>query len=331
MEINSKLKRKTLSLIGKSSLITAVSSIAPQVFSQEKKLTIGYWPIAAGLPFYAAMEKGFFKQAGITVEAVKFASPNQVVDAMVAGRIDGCANGTAITVLALADAQMPGSIKFTCMNFANDKYILDQFIVPINSTVSSISELAGKKVACGPGINNVTLTKAILQGSGVTNAQVIELPITQILPALASGQIDGAYVLEPSAVIGKQQKISKSIGAGVVSKYVLGDNLPWFGGAAALLTKTFKEKSDMVPKYLKAYAAGVEYVRKNGLEANQYLKGYTAIEGELAKEVPISGYVTYDEVRGNDVKALQRLFDVFAERKVFEKQIPALNLLYKPA
>jgi NitT/TauT family transport system substrate-binding protein len=331
MEINSKLKRKTLSLIGKSSLISAVSSIAPQVFSQEKKLTIGYWPIAAGLPFYAAMEKGFFKQAGITVEAVKFASPNQVVDAMVAGRIDGCANGTAITVLALADAQMPGSIKFTCMNFANDKYILDQFIVPINSTVSSISELAGKKVACGPGINNVTLTKAILQGSGVTNAQVIELPITQILPALASGQIDGAYVLEPSAVIGKQQKISKSIGAGVVSKYVLGDNLPWFGGAAALLTKTFKEKSDMVPKYLKAYAAGVDYVRKNGLEANQYLKGYTAIEGELAKEVPISGYVTYDEVRGNDVKALQRLFDVFAERKVFEKPIPALNLLYKPA
>jgi NitT/TauT family transport system substrate-binding protein len=330
MEINSKSRRDLLSLFGKSSLATAIAGGIPEVFAQEKKLTIGYWPIAAGLPFYAAMEKGFFKQAGINVEAVKFASPNQVVDAMVAGRIDGCANGTAITVLALADAQMPGSIKFTCMNFANEKYILDQFIVPINSTVTSISELAGKKVACGPGINNVTLTKAILQGNGITNAQVIELPITQILPALASGQIDGAYVLEPSAVIGKQQKISKSIGAGVVSKYVLGDNLPWFGGAAALLTKTFKEKADMVPKYLKAYAAGVEYVRKNGLEANQYLKGYTAIEGDLAKEVPISGYVTYDEVRGNDVKALQRLFDVFADRKVFEKQIPALNLLYKP-
>ena len=216
------------------------------------------------------------------------------------------------------------------MNFANEKYILDQIIVPINSSITSITELAGKKVSCGPGINNVTLAKAVLQGNGITNAQVIELPITQILPALASGQIDGAYVLEPTAVIGKQQKISKSIGAGVVSKYVLGDNLPWFGGAAALLSKTLKEKADMVPKYLKAYAAGVEYVRKNGLEANQFLKGYTAIEGDLAKEVPISGYVSYDEVRGNDVKALQRLFDVFAERKVFEKQIPALNLLYKP-
>lgn len=330
MKINSTSKRKTLSLIGKTGLITAVSGVAPQVFSQEKKLTIGYWPIAAGLPFFTAMEKGFFKQAGVNVEAVKFASPNQVVDAMVAGRIDGCANGVAITALALADAQMPDSIKFTCMNFANEKYILDQFIVPINSQVSLISELSGKKVACGPGINNVTLAKAILQGNGITNAQVIELPITQILPALASGQIDAAYVLEPTAVIGKQQKISKSIGAGVVSKYVLGDNLPWFGGAAALLSKTFKEKADMVPKFLKGYANGVEYVRKNGLEANQFLKGYTAIDGDLAKEVPISGYVTYDEVRANDVKALQRLFDVFAERKVFEKPIAALSLLYKP-
>ena len=25
------------------------------------KIRIGYWPIAAGLPFYAAVEKGYFK------------------------------------------------------------------------------------------------------------------------------------------------------------------------------------------------------------------------------------------------------------------------------
>ena len=322
-------RRNALVLGLKSSLALAMGSMGLRAKAQEKKLLIGYWPIAAGLPFYAAVERGLFKQAGVNVEAVKFASPNQVVEAMIAGRIDGCANGVAITALALADAQSPGSIKFTCMNYANEKYILDQVIVPINSSIKGISELAGKKVACGPGINNVTLAKAVLAGAGATNAQVIELPIAQILPALVAGQIDGAYVLEPTAVIGKQQKISRSIGAGVVSKYVLGDNLPWIGGAAALNTKTLKEKADLVNGFLKGYAGGVDYVRKEGMAANQYLKGYTAIDGDLAKEVPISGYIQYNEVKAADVKALQRLFDVFTERKVFEKPISALTLIYK--
>jgi NitT/TauT family transport system substrate-binding protein len=188
-------RRDTLVFGLKSSLAIAMGSFGLQTKAAEKKLSIGYWPIAAGLPFFAAVERGLFKQAGVEVEAIKFASPNQVVEAMIAGRIDGCANGVAITALALADAQNPGSIKFTCMNFANEKYILDQVIVPIGSSIKTISELSGKKVACGPGINNVTLAKAVMAGAGAINAQVVELPIAQILPALAAGQIDGAYVL----------------------------------------------------------------------------------------------------------------------------------------
>ena len=37
-------------------------------------IRIGYWPIAAGLPFYAAVEKVYFKAAGLDVEPIKFAS-----------------------------------------------------------------------------------------------------------------------------------------------------------------------------------------------------------------------------------------------------------------
>ena len=33
-------------------------------------IRIGYWPVAAGLPFYAAIEKGYFKEAGLNVEAL---------------------------------------------------------------------------------------------------------------------------------------------------------------------------------------------------------------------------------------------------------------------
>ncbi len=323
-------RRNVLAMAAKTGLGLSLAGIGVPVFAQEKKLLIGYWPLSAGLPFYTAMDRGLFKEAGVTVEAVKFASPNQVVDAMIAGRLDGCANGVAITALALADAQAPGSIKFTCMNFANEAFVLDQVIVPIDSPIKAITELSGKKVACGPGINNVTLAKAVLEGNNITGAKVIELPVPQILPALASGQIDAAYVLEPSAVIGRQQNISRSLGAGVITKYVLGNNLPWIGGAAALNAATLKEKAELVPGFLKGYTGGVEYVRQQGLAANAYLKGFTPIDGELAKEVPVSGYINYDEVKPNDVLALQRLFDIFTERKVFAQFISAQSLIYKP-
>ena len=42
-------------LLGAPSIIRAQSS---------SKIRIGYWPVAAGLPFFAAIEKGYFKEAG---------------------------------------------------------------------------------------------------------------------------------------------------------------------------------------------------------------------------------------------------------------------------
>jgi hypothetical protein len=49
------------------------------------KIRIGYWPIAAGLPFYSAIELGYFKEAGLNVEVLKFAGAQQVMEAMLSG------------------------------------------------------------------------------------------------------------------------------------------------------------------------------------------------------------------------------------------------------
>ena len=59
--------------------ITAASSLIPSFANaSDGKIQIGYWPIASGLPFYVALEKGYFKEVGLNVEGVKFASPNQI-------------------------------------------------------------------------------------------------------------------------------------------------------------------------------------------------------------------------------------------------------------
>ena len=53
------------------------------------KIRIGYWPIAAGLPFYATVELGYFKEAGLNVDVIKFAGAQQIMEGMLADRVDG--------------------------------------------------------------------------------------------------------------------------------------------------------------------------------------------------------------------------------------------------
>ena len=312
---------------------SALGALAVPRFSLAQpsaKLRIGYWPIAAGLPFYVAVEKGYFKEAGVEVEPLKFAGAQQVMEAMLSGRADGSANGTGSANLAIGEIASPGLFKIIVSNPSNVKNVLDEFLVAAASPIKSIAELKGKKVGSGPGIQNVTLCKTVLEKNGVTDATVIELPIGQHVAAIAAGQIDAVYTLEPTGTVGRMAGITRILEAGVIAKYILGDPMaPWFGGSASVTTEFIKAQPDVARKYIAAYTRGVEFVRKQPSEARQYLKGYTAIEGPLTAEVPLAAYTTYAEFSKSDVDMFQKFFDLFADKKIFEKRVMVEPMLYK--
>lgn len=293
------------------------------------KILIGYWPIASGLPLYAGLERGIFKEAGLNVEGVKFASAQQVAEAMIAGRIHGSANGTASAALGLAEITSPDLFKIICSNPSNHKLVLDQFVVPLDSPIKSISELKGKRVASGPGIQNVTLAKIILEKNGITDPKVVELPIGQHVPALAAGQLDAVYTLEPTGTAGRLKGLTRVLENGVISKYVLGNaDAPWFGGSASVTTALLKDKPALARRYIAAYAKAVDFVRKNPDAVRQHLDGFTSIDPSLVKEVPLAGFTLYNEFTASDVDYFQKFFDVFTERKIFSRTLPVKPLLY---
>lgn len=294
------------------------------------KIRIGYWPVAAGLPFFAAVEKGYFKEAGLEVEAQKYAGAQQVMEAMLAGRCDGSSNGTGSGNLGVGEIASPGLFKIIATNPSNAKYVLDQFLVPKDSPVKTLADLKGKRVASGPGIQNKTLALTVLERAGATGTSVTELPIGQHVAALAAGQVDAVYTLEPTGTVGRLNGTTRVLEAGVIAKYILGDALaPWHGGSAALTTEFIKKYPAETKKYIAAYAKGIELVRNQPAEARQYLKGYTAIEGPLTGEVPLASYMLYNEFKPADVAAFQKFFDLFTEKGVFEKKLDVASLLYK--
>jgi NitT/TauT family transport system substrate-binding protein len=294
------------------------------------RLRIGYWPVAAGLPFFAAVEKGYFKEAGLDVEPLKFAGAQQVMEAMLAGRSDGSANGTGSANLAIGEIAQPGLFKIFCTNPSNAKFVLDEFICAKDGPFKSVADLKGKRVASGPGIQNVTLCKTMLERAGATGATVSELPIGQHVAALVAGQVDACYTLEPTGTVGRMNGTTRVIEAGVVARYILGDPMaPWHGGAASLTTEFIKKNPDAAKKYIAAYTRGVELVRAQPAEARQYMKGYTAIEGALTAEVPLASYMLHNEFKPSDIAYFQKFYDLFTEKGIFDKKVAVDTLLYK--
>lgn len=307
----------------------ALLGLTRKSIAADDKILIGFWPIASGLPLYVGLERGIFKEAGLQVEGAKFASAQQVAEAMIAGRIHGSANGTASAALGLAEITSPNLFKIICSNPSNRLLVLDEFVVPKDSPIKAISELAGKKVASGPGIQNVTLAKIILEKNGIANPQVTELPIGQHVPALAAGQIDAVYTLEPTGTAGRLKGLTRVLEPGVIAKYVLGNaDAPWFGGSASVTTAFLKDKPELAKRYVAAYAKAVEWVRKYPDESRKHMDGFTAIEEALVKEVPLSGFTLYNEFKPSDIEYFQKFFDVFTDRKIFTRKLDVKSLLY---
>ena len=325
---------KTLNL-RRRSLVTAGAALAlgaPAILRAQAgpKIRIGYWPIAAGLPFYAAIELGYFKEAGLDVEPLKFAGAQQVMEAVLSGRADGTSNGTGSANIAIGEIAQPGTFKIFCSNPSNVKNVLDEVIVPVASPAKVMADLKGKRIASGPGIQNVTLAKTVLERGGATGATVIELPIGQHVAAIAAGQVDGAYTLEPTGTIGRMNGTTRVLEPGVIARYILGDPMaPWFGGSASLSSEFIKKNPAEAKKFVAAYAKGVAYVRTKPTEARQYLKGYTAIEGALTSEVPLAAYTMYNEFTPADVAHFQKFFDLFFEKGIFSSRLMVDSMLYK--
>ncbi len=321
-------RRKVLQ--GGAAIVGALGMPAILRAQSGPKIRIGYWPIAAGLPFYAAIELGYFKEAGLNVEVQRYAAAQQIMEGMLADRCDGSANGTGSGNIAVGELAAPGTFKIFCANPSNLKNVLDEVIVPVASTAKTIADLKGKRVGSGPGIQNVTLAKTILERGGAVGATVVELPIGQHVAALAAGQIDGAYTLEPTGTIGRLSGTTRVLEAGVVSHYVLGDPMaPWFGGVASLTADFIKKYPAETKKFIAAYGKGVSYVRSKPVESRQYLKGYTAIEGALTAEVPMAAYTMYNEFTPADVAHFQKFYDLFAERGILKSRVMVDSMLYK--
>ena len=211
--------------------------------SAQDKVKVGVFPVSSSLPYFVALEKGYFKEQNIEPETVRLIGGPPNVAAMIGNQIDAAA--VLVTIEGInANIKKPGVAMYISINSQNKKYQMEQFVVRKGLEAKSLADLKGKKIMSAPGPANVTMAKAALAAAGLKEGDytIDQLDMGQHVNAMTAGTFDAGYTLEPNASTMRKLGVATTLEAGVIAHYVLGDpNANAFVGGAALTSRLHQE------------------------------------------------------------------------------------------
>jgi len=190
-----------LTVGGAAPLLSAFNAQAQS--KADDPLKIGYLPITDAAPLLIAYQNGLFKEAGVTAEKPRmFRSWAQLVEAFIAGQVNVVHLLSPMTVWARFGAKVPA--KVVAWNHVNGSALT------VAPRIQSVKDLGGTTVAIPfwYSIHNVVL-QDMLRAEGLTpitkrseklkpdEVALIVMPPSDMLPALAAGNIAGYIVAEP--------------------------------------------------------------------------------------------------------------------------------------
>ena len=275
------------------------------------KVTVAVNPVSSSLPYFIAVDSGYFKDAGIETDMKRIAVPTLAIGGMVAGQIDAVAVILAIDG-ANANLKKPGVITFIALNAQSSKYRMEQFVIRKGYEAKSLADLKGARIASAPGLGNITLAKAALAKAGLKEGDYTldQLEMAQHVNVMKSGQYDAAYTLEPGATMMDQMDIGKTLESGIIANIVLGDrNANAYVGGAALSEDFIKARPDVAKRYAEAWNKALDLIANDPKEARKYLLKNTVTPESVVDTVPLLLHTPVSKLTEQDRKNFQAYVD----------------------
>src|SRR3984893_665978 len=251
----------------------ALSAAMPGQALAQDKVSVGVFPVSASLPYFVAVETGFFKEENIEPEMTKLMGGPANVAAMITGQIE--ASAVLVTLEGLnANSKKPGVAMYIALNSQTPVWKMEQFVVRNGFKADKISDLKGAKLMSAPGPANLNTTKAVLAKNGLKDGDytIDQLDMSQHVNAMTAGTFDGGYTLEPNASMMIKAGVARSIDVGVISKYILGDEKANAYAAGCAITSDFIQKRPEVAKrFAAAWGKAIDFINTNPDEARKYL------------------------------------------------------------
>lgn len=291
----------------------------------QDKVKVGVFPISSSLPYFVAIEKGYFKARNIEPETITLMGGPANVAALMTNQIE--VSAVLVTLEGLnANVKKPGVAMYIAMHSQTPEYKMEQFVVRTGlvDKVKTIADFKGLKLMSAPGPANLNTAKGVLAKVGLKDGDytIDQLDMGQHVNAMKAGTFDGGYTLEPGATIMEKMGVAKRVEAGVISTYILGNPKADAYAAGCAFTSDFiAKRPDVAKRFAEGWAEAVDYIKKNPTEARKYLAKNTMTPDNVVDEVPMLGYTMTKDMSPEQLGWLQQFADFGTQIGVVPEKI----------
>jgi sulfonate transport system substrate-binding protein len=234
-------------------------------------------PSMTHLPFYAAEQKGFFREQGVNVRCIhSHDEPENIVQLMMEGEVAFYA-----TIVAAVEAAMHGwgELRALCAT------MLSKYPCAARTEIRSTADLKGKKVMVGGGrsYNELMWLCRFYGWQAEKDLEIVRGELSDRVKAF----LDPTF----AAVFGRPQYLFW-LKKGGFHLLPYPENRAWAEAGLVTSLRLIREKPDVVQKVVNAIVAATEYLKQNRDEAVNVAR----------KNVP---YLTQEAAEGN--------YDVFRD------------------
>ncbi|UQU62174.1 ABC transporter substrate-binding protein [Couchioplanes caeruleus] len=239
------------------------------------KVKVGVIPIVDVAPIYLGQQKGFFASRRIELTMESGQGGAAIVPGVVSGQFQfGFSNITSLLVAQTRNVP----IKVVANGVASTGQAGKDFggvTVRRDSPITKAADLAGKKIAVNTlkNIGDTTVRESVRKAGGdPAGITFVEMPFANMPAALQAGQVDAAWVVEPSL-----SAVTAAGGRVVAWNYV--DAAPDLTVAAYFAsTKLIADDADLVKRFTDAMNESLSYADAHPDEVRAVLGSYTKID-----------------------------------------------------
>ena len=304
---------KTLGAI--AVLVAAVMTGSGPAAVAQDKVKVGVFPTASSLPYFVAIERGFFKEQNIEPETIRLIGGPPNIAAMISNQIEAAI--VLVTIEAMnANLKKPGVAMYIGVHSQNKTYQMEQFVVRKGYSAESLKDLKGARIMSAPGPANVVAAKAVLAKVGLKEGDytIDQLDMSQHVNVMTAGTFDAGYTLEPQASTMRKLGVARTLESGVITKYILGnENGNAFAAGCALTSDFIKARPDVARRFAAVWRKGIEFVNENPQEARKYLAKNTLTPEDVVDTVPMVRYFMAGDLTDKHKAEFQKFIDFSTE------------------
>ncbi|MFC9973356.1 ABC transporter substrate-binding protein [Spirillospora sp. NPDC127200] len=285
---------------------------------EKSEITIGTMPVGDTAPLQLAISKGLFKAEGLKVKTQVIAGGSQAVPKLKGGQLDISFGNYVSLFSAAAKNDFKPKVLAEAFQSGPKTHVL---LVPKDSKIQSVKDLAGKKIGVNTKRNISTLlVRAAAKPAGVEldeDKNFVEIAPPAMEAALKSKSVDAVQAIEPFGT-----QIQSSLGARLLADMSTGPtaDFPIAGYASSEKFATDNPKTVAAFQRAMAKAQGMAADRKVVQDIlPSYAKG---IDAKVAGTMSFGTYPT-----SLSATRLQRVADVMQQFKYVDTRLEVKPLL----